>query len=298
MSESEDEKKYSLVHSDIDEFLILTDGQIFSGAKIDNLFGYKTRTAKRYRWQVLKAMVEKGELESKGPDKFRKPNTEFEEIDVMSAIDGTQIKVSWPMSLEKYLKVYPKSIIIVDGAPGKGKTAFLHNFGLHNRNNALGVIMFSNDMSDIEIKERWQNTGLSLTKKPFPVFEVFNNFGDAIREKKSKDEINLIDYLDLNSDFYRIGDEIEDIYRSLGTGMALIAIQKRPNQDIGLGGIASWKRSKIYLSLDTVIDDGRPINVLKIIKARGRVNKEINPEGMEFKYHLIDGIKFVIKEIG
>jgi len=294
----EDEKTYAAVHSDIDEFLTLTDGQIFSGAKIDNLFGFKTRKAKRYRWQVLKAYIEKGQLESRGPDKYRKPNSEFEEIDVMSAVEGTQVAMSWPMGLEKYLKVYPKSIIIVAAAPGKGKTAFLHNLGLHNRKNKLGVVMFSNDMTDVEIKERWLNTGLPLTKKPFPVYEVYNSFGDAIREKKSQDKINIIDYLDLNSDTYRIGDEIEDIYRAIDGGVAAIAIQKKPHQDIGIGGLYSWKRAKIYLSLDTVLDEGRPINVLKIIKARGRVNKEVNPEGMEIKYHLIDGIKFVVKEIG
>jgi len=292
-----EDKKYSEIHKDIDEFLVLADGQIFKGAYLDNLFGYKTREAKRYRWQILGRMVGKGELEAKGPDKFRRPNTEFEEIDVMGAIAGTQLRVSWPMSLEKYLKVYPKSIIVIAAAPGKGKTAFLHNFGLHNRNNKLGVVMFSNDMTDIEIKERWENTGLVLTEKPFPIYEVYNNFGDAIREKKSQDMINIIDYLDLNSDVYKIGDEIEDIYRAIDGGMALIAIQKKPHQDIGIGGIYSWKRSKIYLSLDTTEDDGRLINTLKIVKARGRVDKKINPEGMEIKYHLIDGIKFVVKEI-
>jgi len=44
----------------------------------------------------------------------------------------TGIDVLWPFELEKFVKIYPRNIIVVGGDPNKGKTAFLHNVIAHN----------------------------------------------------------------------------------------------------------------------------------------------------------------------
>ena len=295
MVESETDKTYKQVHQDLDSFLQFADGSTFTFGFLDKEFNYRSRDAKRYRWQVLEEYVKKGLTERKGIGKYRLVDGEAEEVDWQSADVADVINVNWPMQIEKYVKTYHKSINIIAGAPGSGKTAFLQHFVLKNMDNPMGVTLFNNDMSPEEIKERIINAGVYVPEPAkFKVFERASDFGDVILP----DGINVIDYLDLNSDLYKIGDEIEAIYRKLNRGMALIGIQKKPGQDIGLGGIFSWKRSKLYMSLDTVNDGSQKYNKLKIVKARGRTNPQLNPTGIEFKFKLIKGIKFLVTEEG
>lgn len=290
-----EDKTYRQVHQDIDSFLQLADGNTFSFAFIDREFNYKSREAKRYRWQVLKDYVKKGELEQVATDKFRKPQSEMEEVDWQNADVEDVVQVKWPMSLEKYIKLYHQSIAIIAGISGAGKTAFLEHFVLKNMGHPMGVTLFNNDMTPEEIKERMLGAGIPIPDPaPFKVYDRISGFGDVV----NPNGINVIDYLDLNTDLYTIGDEIEGIYRKLKRGIALIGIQKKPGQELGIGGMFSIKRSKLYLSLDSVNDGNQKCHKLKIVKCRGRVNPKLNPAGMEFKFKLINGIKFWVIEEG
>lgn len=289
---SEDERKYKQVAQDIEQFLSLVGVHQFTADQVDRQYNYKTRDAKRYRWQVLERYVGSGRLEKRGTGKYRLFDGALEEIEFMSASVENKIQIAWPLNLQKYIRTYHQSIIIIAGAPGSGKTGFLYDFTLRNMNHPMGVVIFSNDMTAEEMKERMLNSDTEIPDPvPFKVWERYDNFSDVIEP----DKINVIDYLDLNSEVYLIGDEIEKIYRKLRRGIAIIAIQKRPGQDIGLGGLFSWKRAKLYLSLDVSKEFGELINKLKIVKARGRADPMVNPTGMEFKFHLVGGIKFVLK---
>lgn len=294
MIQPEGDKTYKQVHKDIDSVLQFADGMI-TFPFLDKEFNYRSREAKRYRWQVLEEYVKKGTLEKRGTGKYWVLDGELGEVDWQGADVADVVNVRWPMEIEKYVKTYHQSINIIAGAPGSGKTAFLQHFTLKNMDNPMGVTLFNNDMSPEEIKERMVNAGIYIPNPaPFKVFERASAFSDVILPNG----INVIDYLDLNSDLYRIGDEIEGIYRKLKRGIALIGIQKKPGQDIGLGGVFSWKRSKLYMSLDTIKEGAQLYHKLKIVKARGRTKPELNPTGIEFKFKLIKGIKFLVKEEG
>ncbi|KKN57577.1 hypothetical protein LCGC14_0561230 [marine sediment metagenome] len=286
---------YKQVHEEIDQFLDLVDGHTFTKPKLDREFNYASRKAKRYSWQVLDVYVKDGTLERVGADKFRQVDNSVAEVDWQKADTENLIKLVWPMDLQKYIKIYPRTIAIIAGVPGSGKTAFMENFAVRNMEHPMGLTLFNNDMSPEEIKERLDNTGVFIPNPPpFKIFDRDCNFGDVVIPTG----INVIDYLDLNSDLYRIGDEIETIYRKLTTGMALIGIQKKAGQQIGLGGVFSLKRSKLYLTLDTVTDSGELMHKLTIVKARGRANPRMNPNGLEIRFKLIQGIKFWVKQVG
>ena len=286
---------YKEIHSEIDQFLSLADGHAFTSGKIDREFNYGSRKAKRYRWQILDAYVKEGKIKRLGIDKFRQPDGKADDVLWQDADVADVVNVQWPMNLEKWVKTYHKTVAILAGVPGSGKTGFLEHFTIKNMNNPMGVTLFNNDMSAEEIKERMDNSGVHIPiPPPFRTRERDCNFGDVIEP----DGINVIDYLDMNSDLYMIGDEIESIYRKLNRGIALIGIQKKPNQKIGLGGIFSWKRSKLYMSLDFTSEGGLLYHTLEIVKARGRTNPKLNPNGMQFKFRLVGGIKFWVKEVG
>lgn len=290
-----EDKTYRQVTNDIEQFISLQDGSNFTADQLDRQFNYVTRDAKRYRWQILEDRVKKGQLEKKGTGKYRLVDGVLEEIPWQEADVTDVVEVTWPMNLEKWVKTYHQSIAIIAGEPGSGKTGFLHHFVLKNMNSPMGVNLFSNDMSPEEIKERMDNAGVYIpTPPPFKTYDRDSDFGDVVEPNA----INVIDYLDMNSETYLIGEEIEKIYRKLKRGIALIAIQKKPGQKIGLGGVFSWKRAKLYLSLGMTEDGGELFHKLEIVKSRGRTDPQLNPRGMEFKFKLIGGIKFWLKEVG
>jgi len=292
-----EDKTYTQVKHDIEQFLGLVGNHAFTNGQVDGQFNFRTRDAKRYRWQILDEQVKAGTLKKLATGKYQVLATTSEEIEWQHANVEDVIDVKWPLGLERFIKTYHQSIAIIAGDPGSGKTAFLENFTLRNMEDPSGLVLFSNDMTAEEIRERMDNAGVYVPNPPpFKTWDCFSDFQD--HEEFKPDGINVIDYMDLNSEVYMIGNEIEKVYRKLNRGMALIAIQKKPGQNIGIGGVFSWKRPKIYLSLGTVKEGAELYHKLTIEKCRGRTDPKVNPRGMEFKFRLVGGIKFWVKEMG
>lgn len=290
MSES---KTATTVRHDIEQFLSLVGNDSFTSDQIDKQFNFNSREAKHWRWRILEQdlLARDHRIEKLGTGKYRLVNTTLEEVDWWNADIEDTVKITWPLNLHKYVKTYHRSIIIIAGSPGAGKTAFLYNFLLRNMGNKMGEYLFTNDMTPEEIKERLINAAPDIeipSPPPFKIFDRADNFGDVIEPNA----INIVDYLDLNSELYLIGEEIEKIYRKLDRGIALVAIQKKPNQEVGVGGMFSSKRSKLYLAMDGVKVNGELMHKLTIHKARGRVDPKINPKSLEFTFKLAGGIRF------
>lgn len=287
----ENQESYKTVSNDVAQFLSLVGGHNFSSDDIDRQYNIQSRDAKRYRWQILEDMVNKGILQKLQTKKYRKVEQQLEEMEWFNANPEDTIPMFLPLELHQYVKIYHKSINIVAGSPGAGKTGFLYDLMLRNmESTGRDLTLFTNDMTAEEIKERMMNSDFYIPyPPPFKVYDRADNFGDVILP----DGVNVIDYLDLSSEVYLIGDEIEKIYRKLNRGCAWIGIQKKPGQDIGIGGIYSSKRAKLYLSLDSIKENGEYLHKLTVHKARGRVDSKINPRTLDIKFKLINGIKFI-----
>ena len=263
------------IKSDVDRELIVT-----------------SRRGKQYTQQILKELSIKGLLEQDG-QRFRYvQNGNEDEIDWQSADTGNSIDLKWPFHLHDWIKIYPKSIIILAGESGAGKTAFMYNFILLNQKRD-DIILWTNGMGAEEMQERFINFETPIaTPAPWKTFERYGDFGDVV--KKYPDSIHVIDYLDLNSEVYLIGHEIDQIHRNLGKGVVLVGLQKNPKQSLGLGGAFSKKRSKLYLTMGTINVSGKLEGEFIIEKARSRANPDINPVGVKWSYKLINGARFDI----
>ena len=264
----------------------------FSSRDVDNELDVRSRKGKQYRAMVLKEMTDAGLLEKDG-QRFRYiANGHDDEIDWQTADSGNSVDLKWPFQLHDWIKIYPKSVIILAGESGAGKTAYLYNFILLNQKRD-DIILWSNDMGAEEMAERFINfeTPISVPA-PWKTFERHGEFGDVVR--KYPDAIHVIDYLDLNSEVYMIGHEIDQIHRNLGKGVALIGLQKKSGQALGLGGQFSKKRAKLYLTMGTVNVAGRLEGEFLIEKARSRANPSINPVGVKWSYKLINGARFEV----
>jgi len=287
---------YKKVSNQIDEWLGFRQDEWFRRENLWAHFGLSNRPDnakwKHYIAVKLNNEVVAGVLE-KNNDKFRLVDKSLDEIHWQDLTGTETLDIKYPLGLEKFVKTYPKSPIIIAAPPGWGKTAFLMNCALLNMNYPQGVYVWSNDLTGVELYERLSNSGFEIPNPaPFKIFERSNHFGDVVG--MNPDAIHIIDYLDLNQDLFMVGKEIDDIYHKLGNGVAFIGIQRNPfnkSNDYGYGGVFSAKRAKLYLSIDTKREMGRMVNTLKIVKARGWADKTFNPNGQVFNFSIRNGIQ-------
>jgi hypothetical protein len=223
-------------------------------------------------------------VKSKGDGWFRRVENDEVELDFKNA-KGNFLDIKWPFQIERFVKTAPKNVIVVAGEPDAGKTAFLLNFAAMNNWNSMGISYFSSEMGEFELRTRLQNF-----EKPtidgwrMKVYERASNFADVIRP----DGINIIDFLELHDEFYKVGLYIREIFDKLRTGIAIIAIQKNPGKEQGLGGMRSIEKARLAINMER---GGRTF----IEKAKNWATMN-NPRGLAITYKLMGGCKFKIVE--
>lgn len=204
---------------------------------------------------------------------------ESEDIDFLNA-DTKGVFVQYPLGIEDYFKTMPKNIIMVAGEVNAGKTAFLLNLARLNMHKHK-VKYFSSEMGAAELRERLSKFEMPLkdwTKVCFK--EKSSDFAREI----DPEAINIIDFLEMHDEFYKMGALIRDIYDKLTTGIAVIAIQKNKGRDEGLGGERSKEKARLYLA----IEPGK----IKMVKVKNWANPEINPNGHQVYFKLAQGCRF------
>lgn len=258
-------------------------GRRFALHVLDNEIGIYDSLDKNNRWHLVQRMIKEG-LVAKDGGYYRVIGNGCTPIDWQAANENLVKSLKFPFGLEQYIKILPKNIIIIAGAKDAGKTAFLLNFVLLNMANHT-INYFSSEMGDLEFRGRlieFENTELAaLEEWKFNAFERAFDFQDVIRP----DEINVIDFLEVHEDFWKVGGLIFQIWDKLRDGVAVIALQKNPDIDLGLGGARSLEKARLYLAMDN--------NRAKIIVGKNWAQKGVNPKGKSWSFKLIGGAKFV-----
>jgi len=241
---------------------------------------------------VEKGLVEKSKVVT---GRYRRIDSKLEPLDIANAEPGLYLDVKYPFGLERVLKTQQKELVVIAGATGAGKSAYLFNFCLDNLERHEVNLFANSEQTASSIKKRLLDHPKigSFNMSNLKGWDRSDNFADVI----FPDGINVIDYLEISSERpQKVSDDLSAIHSKLKTGMAIVAIQKRTNQkikgkvyetEIGYGGDWSKFKSGIYLTIDHV-----PENKLVIRKCRDRVMPEINPIGMEWKFKLVNGIAF------
>ena len=193
----------------------------------------------------------------------------------------------FPFGTEEYARLYPKSIVIVAGSKNVGKTAYLYNFIALNMGRFC-IDLFNSETGPEQMKERFSPLNIP-EPAPFKVYERYDNFADIIHP----DHISVIDYLDLNSEVYLVGAEIDAIFRKLVQGIAVIGLQKPPpsityvkgikkviERDLAYGGGFTAKRAALYITMGN--------NKLKLLYVKTPAKRSVNPNNMSWKFNLSD----------
>lgn len=144
------------------------------------------------------------------------------------------------------------------------------------------VHYFNSEMGRAELRERlrrFRDTPRDDWRK-FRAYERGDNFADVIHPE----QINVIDYIEVNDEFWKVGAMIKEIHDKLTTGMCLIFLQKKEGAKYGVGAEFGIHKSRLYLNMEK----GRS----EIIKCKNFANPTIDPNGMVAFYSLKDGYKF------
>lgn len=205
---------------------------------------------------------------------YRKKDEEIDELDYKH-ITGDFIDLKWPFQIEDLILTMPKNVAIIAGESNAGKTAFMLNLVKMNQHK-FDVHYFSSEMGAIEFNTRLKKFGAPMESWRFHAYERSDGFHDVIVPTG----LNIIDFLEIYEEFYRVGWFIKKIYDALTTGVAVIAIQKNPKTDLGLGGMRGIEKSRLYLSMFP--------GEVKIIKAKNW-KTELNPNGLSKRFKLVNG---------
>ena len=270
---------------EIREWVTETSGW-FSYEDIDREFEIRSAQEKHNRWMILKRLRDDGIIEShpRNNKLFRYVKVAVRLIDFKAAGMKQPLGVKYPFGIESYFDTYPGNIIVVAGAADAGKTAFLLNFIRLNMAD-FTIYYQSSEMGDAELANRLSKfRGIALQDWNFTPEERSRDFADVIRQ----DCINIVDYLELAGDFYMVAEYLKSIHEKLHSGIAIVALQKKRNVELGRGGDFGLEKPRLYLSMDP--------GKLTIQKAKNWAKPEVNPRGLMVEFKLVNGCDFIVEK--
>jgi hypothetical protein len=195
-----------------------------------------------------------------------------------------------PLGLNEKVIISPGNVIIVAGETNAGKTAFVLNTiyrnlaafgGAHDR-----VRLFNSEMHPAELRGRLmaidQRQDLwSSGLEPYSRTRDFHLVVDP-------DGLNVIDYMENLDEFWKVGQQIQQIHNALQGGVAIVCLQKKSGADLARGAEFTLEKARLGLS---IFFDGHA-NYMRITKCKTPVSFP-NPQGQEIDFTIHAGSNMV-----
>jgi hypothetical protein len=243
--------------------------------------------------QALVRLVKQGELERGSRDgEFRVVEGDMHEMDYKAPQDLSHTNLQWPLDIHQHATVYPGNIVIIAGSSNVGKTGMMLDI-IHRNMNKHEIHYFNSEMGTIELQKRLLAfTDVRIDDWKFNAYERSGNFADVIRPGRGI--VNIIDYLEVTEDFFRVGGLIRAVHEKLDGAIAIINMQKKDGAgDLARGAEFTLEKARLYISM---YRDGLE-NVCRLVKVKNwGENVEHNPNGLQCRFKLAAGHKFIITE--
>jgi len=238
--------------------------------------------------QKLRRLAQDGTLErhNSRDATYRLLDQNLEEIKWWEAT-GQEVDIKFPFGIERYVKIFPKNLMVVAGLQNAGKSSFVLDFIRLNMKQH-DIYVFNSEVGKEELNERLQlmtDIDKEELKERVKFYERSGEFDVVIKPN----DINIIDYLEVTGgegrEFFMVGDAMLKIYQALEDGIAIIMLQKNYKSLLGLGGSRGLEKPRLYLTLDN--------NRVKIVKAKNW-RGEHNPNGDWAEFKLVGGNEFIV----
>lgn len=237
---------------------------------------------KENRRKILLRLRDRGIIEAhqKLNKQFRYVNTRVTSLAFKTATNAGVLPVKWPLGIEKYVNLFPGNMAVVAGSPNAGKTALLLDF-IYLNQDSFPVFYFCSEMGAVELRDRLDKfPGMAIEDWRFEAKERAGDFADVIRP----DCVNVIDYLEMTTELYLINTHLTAISHKLGSGIAIVALQKKQGATFGRGQEFGMEKPKLYLSMDK--------GKLTIVKGKSWATKNVDPNGLQVSFKITGGCQF------
>jgi hypothetical protein len=231
--------------------------------------------------QVLLRLKDANVIEAYGKkaDVYRRINPELLIMDYKNA-NPTPLDLWLPFGLHNMVYAYAKNIYVFGGEKDAGKTAVLLDIVKYNMDK-WKVHYFSSELSPEELSVRLRKyVDTDIKDWNFTAYERSSDFADIVQPN----DLNIIDWLEINEDFPRIGLDIQHIHEKLDKGIAIIAVGKDASSMYGRGKDFSRQRARLYVTMSNI---GKSC-IAKILTAKCKKGA-IDPVGMTMRYQIFDG---------
>ncbi len=285
MTENEtNELKYKHISKMVDEWLEIHQGERFDLDTICRQLEAVSREARQLIAIKLRNEVVKGKL-NKLNNLYRYIDNTLVKMDWLNASKSAHLDLQWPFGMdesffgfEKNIMIPEKGIIVMAGVTNTGKSTFCRNFLWVNMNKYHCTYFSSEtsaeDFADYFSRMDWRNP---VNEDGTPKFDLVwrnRDWADVIQPN----DINIIDWINMGDNFYQIGTIIEGIKEKLDKGICLIALQKDPNKDLGVGGMWSEHLSSLYMTMDFG----------KLTVKKSKKWKNVNPNYTMWGFDIVD----------
>ena len=286
-------EKEKVMSANIRAFVMQSTGE-FSLPMAYRDLGARTTQEQGLVRVVLHKLKEEGVISpvGRGYGHYRRVEKDLEEVDLMGVVP-TPLDLYLPLGLDNLVKIYPKSIIVFAGASNKGKSALAYDFIKGNMSKHECHLFFSEGGVE-SLRDRLEkHADRMIGEWKVKAYPRTKNFEDVI----FPDAVNVIDYLLVPDEFWKVGSTLDDIYRKLGRGVAYVNIQKNAMAEVGRGGEFGLERPQLYVTLSPDPDvENHPENVqpciAKVAKSKAW-KRRTNPDGRQMKFQIEDGWKIL-----
>jgi len=259
-----------------------TGGRWWTTRDLDSDVGVASNQEKDNRRQVIHRLLGEGVIQqhAKIARQYRFVNRAVTHLNFKAAKAGEVLDLHWPLGIEGLVNLYPGNIAVVAGAPNAGKTALLLDFIRLNMDR-LPIRYFCSEMEAPELRDRLELfPGMAAEEWHFDAVQRATDFEQVI----VPDCINVVDYLEMTEDLYLVNTHLTAIQHVLGSGLAVVAIQKKKGALYGRGQEFSLEKPRLYLSMDA--------GKLTIVKGKSWAKKGCNPNGLSIKFAIANGCEF------
>jgi len=278
------EQLYKRVARLVDDWAELHIGETFDLDTVCRQLDIVSREGRRNVSKKLSYDVKQGKFE-KNSKSYRYIDSTLTLLNWNEVEKSENLKLAWPFGVEdestfgfeESVLIPEKGVIVLAGVTNTGKSTFCRNFLWCNMDHYHCTYFSSEtsaeDFADYASRMDWREP-MNGNGPKFNLVYRTRDWKDVIQP----DDINIIDWLNIGDNFYQIGQVIEGIKEKLNKGIVLIAIQKDPQKEYGLGGMFSEHLASLYLSID--------FSRLTVKKAKKWHN--INPNGTMWGFDIVN----------
>lgn len=184
-----------------------------------------------------------------------------------------------PFELSDMVELYDGNIAIFAGAKSSGKTCIGLNVCRENEKKFDRVCYFNSEMGAAELRKRLEFFPRSIDMWETEFYSRYDDFHEVVQPGKMT--LNVIDFLEIHDDFYRIGQAIKAIHDHLRDSLCVIFLQKNPGQETGLGGWRSVEVARLYVAMEK--------GVARVTDAKNWTNPKNNPNGLRRDFKIYQG---------